>query len=257
MRHVIELFLGLQMAIVLAVAALYRRFTPRTRKSIVGVAITIALVCALFSLVAPAGRGEDGARVSSSRTLIFHHHYVTAEESAPPYVLPLVIAAGCLVFALGVRFSAPARAPVDGARVQLVATALVVLRFAVEKAGANEPFAHAFGVMWLAPALGIRAALAVPEQPLRFAPLFRFALLSRIPVIVATLLATWLDLGSHFSLARIARIEIPFVEVRLLCEPLDPKQIALLIAVPQLVVWPALMALAALAIGRSWRAYQR
>jgi hypothetical protein len=129
-----------------------------------------------------------------------------------------------------------------------IALLMTALRFAVDVAAASEPVAHAFGILWMAPALGANSTLLQPGESRR-AWIVKAAYLSRLPAILATVLATHFRLGTHYSLASIERIELPFVDARFLCSPLDGTQWLLAIAIPQLVLWPLLTIIVAATVG--------
>lgn len=238
--HLFTLILGILVGAVAMVVIAPSVFSRRARFFLGCILAMFALACFLGALP------SESPRTARPRTLILHHHYVTADESAPAQSLPIALVGILAVAALLVlrRSEAENPAPLTVAGMFALACGIVAARFVVEKAAANESVASAFGVLWLAPALGVRAALVDPRESrkARFARLARLAMLLRTPVIAATLLATYFDLGSHFSLARIARFEIPGVDERVLCGPLDVLQLSFLVALPQLVLWPLAMA---------------
>lgn len=253
--HLLTLVLGILFGAVAALVIAPSAFSRRLRVG-VGVSLLVVAVACLVDAVP-----NEAPRTSRPRTLILHHHYVTAEESAPRSALPIALA-GILAFAgmIVLRRSEVGRDdPMDVGGLLVFASGIVAARFVVEKCAAGESVASAFGVLWLAPALGVRAALLGGRETIgaRFLRLAALAALLRIPVIAATLLATHFDFGTHFSLIRIERFEIPFLEERVLCAPLDVRQWLFVVLLPQLVFWPFAMAAVATLVSRAFDRYQR
>lgn len=204
-------------------------------------AAALALVAGLG--LAGYGAGLDGERGAATRALFLNHHCVVDEPRAPAALLPLaaafaLIAAAGAGLAGGQRIS-PRDLPLS--RPLLMAASLVLLRFAIDRAAAPEPLAHAFGLVWMIPGLALFAHVRA-RAPVR--DLALVALLVRLPAAAAVGAATAFDLGSHFSLVRVERIAAPWRAAPIVFEPGSLQQFAALGLLPQLVIWP-LLALAA------------
>lgn len=244
--HLLTLLLGILFG---AIAVLVIAPSLFSRKVRFGVGVGL-LVVALGCLV--NAQSSETTRTARPRTLILHHHYVTSDESAPRQALPLVlmgILAATAVLVL-VRAEAVRAAPLDLKNLCVFATVIVLARFLVEKCAAGESVASTFGVLWLAPALGVRDVLVNPGSALfeRWKRIAGISFVLRLPVVAATLVATYYDLGTHFSLMRVQRFQIPFVDDRIFCGAIDERQVLFLVLLPQLVFWPILMALVGAAV---------
>jgi hypothetical protein len=231
--HRLELLLGVVAATAYAVMLGREVLSNRVRRGIAALAVAAAACLASFACFA------DGTREARPRTLIAHHHYAASHEVAPAYAAPLVYAAGCALLAFTMSRRPAVRTP--WSRPLRIATTIVVLRFAAEKAAAAEPFAHALGLVWMAPGLGIHAWLATRGSPLgaTLRQLAIHALAIRIPALLATIAATLFDLGTHFSLMRLERFELPGLGFRVPSGPLDAPAWVVAILLPQLVLHPA------------------
>lgn len=249
MRQVIETAYGCIVAAFYAAAFFFGRFTARTQRILIAVLTILGIASCLVALRA------EGDRTAEIRSLLYRHHYVVAHATAPANLLPLLVGAALFVAAAAGLFS---RSTTQGARplgfVFGLAALMTVLRFGVDRAAASETFAHAFGILWMAPAIGLNSTLLMSGVS-RLGWLVEAAFVSRIPPIVATVIATHYDLGTHYSLVAIQRIEVPLLDGRFPCTPLDATQWILAIAIPQLLLWPALTVIVAAATARIARAF--
>lgn len=244
--HLLTLLLGILFGAIAVLVIAPSPFSRRFRFGVGAGLLALGLVC--FLEVLPS----ETPRVARPRTLILHHHYVTSDESAPRQALPLallgILAATAVLVLVRSREERPA--PMDPKSLCVLATGIVLARFLVEKCAASESIASTFGVLWLAPALGVRDVLVNPGSTLfeRWKRIAGISLVLRLPVVAATLVATYYDLGTHFSLVRVQRFEIPFVDDRIFCGAIDERQMLFLVLLPQLVFWPILMAIVGAAV---------
>jgi hypothetical protein len=254
--HLLTLLLGVSAGaiaiFVIAPAQFSQHARFKTGIGLFGLALVLLVVAAT----------SEGERVSRPRTLILHHHYVTADETAPARALPAALAGVAALVALAVLLRTRERTPPPASLRSLftIGSLIVGARFLVEKCAAGESIAAMLGVLWLAPALGVREVLAgrATLSNVRLGwRVARAAIVMRLPVIAATLLATYYDLGTHFSLARVERFQIPLVEDRIFCGAIDEKQVLALVLFPQLIVWPVLTAIVGVVTARMVPRYQR
>lgn len=212
---------------------------PRWRRA----AALLASVAGLASLVI-ALNSEGLRETPSTAVFLLGTPYVTSQAEAsaglPYYVLTgLFLMLGTLGLALGERGAEVlAGRPMTAA----VGVSLLVLfvRFLLEKAAAPEPLAHLFGVVWLTPMVG---AFFWFRQPLPrrvgyvAGRLFLYGLAVRGAATAIYLAATLLRLGSHYDISSLTNVRTPWgTSYQFVSGSLS--QIATLVLVPQLVIWP-------------------
>lgn len=246
LRFVIEFGAGLLGVIVFAACAFARDLGPRARRAIV-----FALACGALIGVHRAWILRDAPpRTGITRSLMFHHHVVVDRPVAAAWALPLVLA---ILFVCAAIWIARGWRP-GGERRPWVAPFVLGLgviagRFALDRAAAPEPVAHAVGLLWWGVALGPylqRSGVRVGATALRLA----FA--TRLVVVGLNVLATRCDWGTHFSLARVERVALPFVDTVFMAPPGSVRQFLGLVVLPQLVIWPMLTALIAVLAARGF-----
>lgn len=232
---VLSMLLGSVTALIAAAILFAGWLSPRTRRFLSFAAIAGGIVLTLGAATV------EGQRSSRLRALFLHHHCVVDEPSAPAAQLPMLLgivalAGGFLALRAKPSRSLPLSTPI------VVASAIAILRFGVDRAAAPEAIAHAFGVLWLVPVLGayaaVRGATGASSSIARDLAVLAFA--TRTPAFALNAITTYCDLGSHYSLARVARIAIPFASDPVVFEPRSISQFLALSAVPQLVLWPIL-----------------
>lgn len=229
----LSLLLGSVTALI-ATAILFAGWLSSRTRRLLGFA---AITCGLALLIGAAT--ADGARSTRLRALFLHHHCVVDEPSAPAAQLPRILGIVALAGGFLALRAKPSRS-LSLTTPIVIASAIAVLRFGVDRAAAPEALAHAFGVTWLVPVLGAYVAMRVATgaSPSFSGDLAILAIATRIPALALNAITTAFDLGSHYSLVRVARIAIPFARDPLVFEPRSLSQFFALSALPQLVVWP-------------------
>lgn len=220
---------------------------PRRWRWLVAIALLVGAASALaVGLTTPS----DDVRSGITRSLMFHHHVVVDRPVAAAWALPLVLA---ILFVCAAIWIARGWRP-GGERRPWVAPFVLGLgviagRFALDRAAAPEPVAHAVGLLWWGVALGPylqRSRVGVGATALRLA----FA--TRLVVVGLNVLATRCDWGTHFSLARVERVALPFVDTVFMAPPGSVRQFLALVVLPQLVIWPMLTAFIAVLAARGF-----
>lgn len=229
----LTLLLGAVAACVIACVLCYGHLSRRRRRLLAVSSIGIGSV---FLAIA---YGATGDRTTRLRALFLHHHCVVDEPTAPAAMLPLLL--GVTALSAGLLGLLGGRSTRLGLAAPLtLAAVLTTLRYGIDLAAAPEPLAHAFGVTWMIPGLGLFAALR-QQQGESKSLLLDLAVLAigiRAPALTANAITTHFDLGSHYSLVRVERIAIPFADGPAHFVPQSLHQFLLLGVLPQLVIWP-------------------
>jgi hypothetical protein len=125
----------------------------------------------------------------------------------------------------------------------VVSALATVVRFALEKAAAPREWIWAVGVTWLAPLVGAFLALRFREEGrgLRAlaVALLVYGLAARGFVALTYVVATLGHFGSHYDLSA-AWVELrdPLTGTARMFDPGSVAQMLVVVAVPQVVVWP-------------------
>jgi hypothetical protein len=217
-----------------------------------GLALATSAAGMLFLVLALGAEGQRESAATGSFLLQERYVVPTAPVSAalPYYVLTAV----CLL--LGTLGLALPDALAHRLRAHWVAVAVALglmttaVRFALEKAAAPRAWTWAAGVTLLPPIVGAAFAWNVRDARNRLGALvralFAYGLAVRAGVALMYTLATTMHLGSHYdlSLARIALTD--FGGRGTAPEPGSLAQLATVVFVPQLLLWPLFTVLAGL-----------
>ncbi len=203
-----------------------------------------ALIAWTVALASPAGT----VRVGVTRALMFHHHVVVDRPLAPAWALPFIVGALCVGIA---AWTANAWSPGRRSSVLVppfvLGLGVIAGRFALDRAAAPEPVAHACGLLWWSVAIG--PYLRMSHRPVGMSAL-RLAFATRLVVVALNVLATTNEWGTHFSLERVERVALPLVGTVFVADPGSWRQLGLLVVLPQLVIWPMLTAIIAMVTAR-------
>lgn len=197
-----------------------------------------------FIVIALQTEGVDEA--SSRSVYIAGPAYITDQASAAASQKYYVLAGLCLMLgttALAIN-DAGARWLTENPLKVAIGYSLVisVLRFILERAAAPPPLAYAVGITWLVPLIGVYLALGVRREGAGTLRLLRwlaiYAIATRAAVAALVVLATRLQLGSHYDVSALTQVR-SFISGRVyVFESASWQQILELAVVPQVVVWP-------------------
>jgi hypothetical protein len=166
----------------------------------------------------------------------------TASASLPYYVLTAAcLALGLVGLAAGDEVAATLRRRWLAAAIAL-SLAVTALRFALEKVAAPWALTHTVGITWLAPIVGAWIAFNVRAEGRGFravlGSLALYAVAVRGAVAALMLIASLLNLGSHYDVSALVKVTDPFTGGVHEFERGSLTQILVLGVVPQLVFWP-------------------
>jgi hypothetical protein len=172
--------------------------------------------------------------------------YVTqrteALASLPYYLMTgVALLLGTAGLALPERLTEPLR---DRWLVWAIALAglVTLLRFALEKLAAPQPWTQAVGITWAAPIVGAFCYHNVRREGRGVSGLLLALLLygfgSRAAVAGLMVVASLFRLGSHYDITPLSRVANPFTQEAYEFEPGSLRQILSLGVLPQLGVWP-------------------
>jgi len=117
-----------------------------------------------------------------------------------------------------------------------------LVRFAMEKVAAPAALAQLFGVIWLAPVVGVYFFVALRSEGRGWgalvAALAVYGLATRAFVVALYVVATALHLGTHHDLSTVWAVSAPWGNAYHFV-PGSLSQMFLLVLVPQLLIWPA------------------
>lgn len=116
------------------------------------------------------------------------------------------------------------------------------LRFMLERAAAPQTLSYAVGITWLAPLIGIYFAMNIRREGGGAFRLLRslaiYGLATRAAVAALVVLATRLELGSHYDISALTRVRSFLSGREYVFESASWRQIVELAVVPQILVWP-------------------
>jgi len=252
--------LALTIALSWALAGLmhfWPRFPARWRR-ILSIAMSAAGLAFLL-----AGTAAEGLRETETTSLVvLGPAYLTGTASASASLHYYVLTAVCLLlgFAGLVFGGALARWLRRHWLISAVAVAWLVtaIRFLLEKSAAPHLLTQAVGVTWMAPVAGAFYAVVLREQGARLRdlvrPLVAYAFLVRGFVALVAVLATRLELGTHYDLSPLVEFTLRLTGTQHVFAAGSWWQILWLSLVPQLLVWPVYTVAAGLLGGAlAWR----
>lgn len=208
------------------------------------------------------GMNSEGLRDAPTMSVVllgqpYVTGHVSASASLPYYLVSAVcLLLGSLGLAVGDDLAALLRQRwfLTAVGVSVLVTAL---RFLLEKVAAPAAWTQAVGIVWLAPLVGAYFSLSLREEGQGTGALLRalvaYAFSIRGTVAALMLVATLLQLGSHYDLSPLVRVSIPWSRRVREFEAGSASQILNLGIVPQLVVWTCYTVVAGLlgaALGR-------
>lgn len=201
------------------------------------------------------GLSSEGAREAPTVAgFLFGSPYVT-EQAAASAGLPYYVATAVCLFFGTVGLALPDDSVLAIRRHWLLlaialSLGVTTLRFALEKVAAPPEWTRAVGITWLPPVFGAWFAAHVREEGGGWRRLVWvlvvYALAVRGAVAALMVVATGLDLGSHYDVRHFVTVRTPGGDV-MEFEPGSLRQILTLGIVPQLVVWPIFTVLTGLA----------
>jgi hypothetical protein len=123
-----------------------------------------------------------------------------------------------------------------------VAWMLTLVRFLLEKSAAPSLLVQALGVTWLAPIAGAYLATSLLPRQSGWKPVLRslvaYAFLVRGFVALVGIVATQLDLGTHYDVSAVTSVPVSLTSTVYHFVPGGWRQALWLTLVPQLLVWP-------------------
>ena len=194
-----------------------------------------------------AGTAAEGQRETETTSMVvLGPASVTGTASASASLYYYVLTAVCLLLGfaglvLGERLSRwLSRHWVLSA--VAVAWLITVIRFLLERTASPYLLTQVVGVTWMAPVAGAWFATHRRDEGRTLGSLLRplvgYAYLARGFVVLVAVLATRLQLGTHYDVSPLVRVTLGFAGAVLTFEAGSWWQILWLSVVPQLVVWP-------------------
>ncbi len=200
----------------------------------------------------------EGSRESAMTSAVFLGTASrTAIESAQASYSYYVLTATCLLLGFAALGFGDALAAWLSARPLFtsvtVAWLVTLVRFLLEKSAAPRLVSESVGVTWMIPIAGAYLALALPDEVgwrRRLARrLVAYAFLVRGFVAATSLLATRLELGTHYDVSALTSVALAFTGRVYAFAPAGWPQLLWLVVLPQLVAWPTLTVLVGLVGG--------
>lgn len=123
-----------------------------------------------------------------------------------------------------------------------ISLGVTALRFLLEKAAAPPLLTFAVGITWMAPVVGFTFAVRVREEGGSFRELLgalaRYAYGARAGVAGVMLLASLLQLGTHYDVSPLVKVQDPFSGQETHYAAGTVRQVLDLAVLPQLLFWP-------------------
>jgi hypothetical protein len=226
---------------------------PASRRRGLSVATSAAGIAFLV-----AGTAAEGLRETETTSLVvLGPVYVTATASASASLHYYVLTAVCLLLGFaGLVFGEPLSRWLSRHWVlsaAAVAWLITVLRFLLERTASPPLLTQVVGVTWMAPVAGawFATSLRGEGRALRsvLRPLVTYAYLVRGFVVLVAVVATRLQLGTHYDVSPLVQVNLGFAGGVFTFSGGSWAQIFWLSLVPQLVVWPVFTVAAGLAGG--------
>jgi hypothetical protein len=217
--------------------------------------VAVATSAAGIGFLVAALRAEGLRESALTSVVLVGPTTLTANASASASLYYYVLTAACLLLgfaglALGESLS---RRLSDRPLLTsvLVAWLVTVVRFMLEKSAAPALLVQAIGVTWLAPVAGAYLATSLPTAPPRGRRLLRallaYAFLVRGFVAAAGVVTTRFGLGTHYDVSAVTSVPVALTGGVYGFPPGGWAQVAWLILLPQLVLWPVFTVVAGLA----------
>ena len=231
---------------------------PASRRRWLSVATSAAGIAFLVAGTAAAGLRET----ETTSMVVLGPVYVTATASASASLHYYVLTAVCLLLGFaGLVFGEPLSRWLSRHWVlsaAAVAWLITVLRFLLERTASPHLLTQVVGVTWMAPVAGAWFATSLHGEgrALRsvLRPLVTYAYLVRGFVVLVAVVATRLQLGTHYDVSPLVQVNLGFAGGVFTFSGGSWSQIFWLSLVPQLVVWPVFTVAAGLAGGAVvWR----
>ena len=194
-----------------------------------------------------AGTAAEGLRETETTSMVvLGPAYVTATASASASLHYYVLTAVCLLLGFaGLVFGEPLSRRLSRHWIlsaAAVAWLVTIIRFLLERTASPSVLTQAIGVTWMAPVAGAFFAVCRREEggDLRslLRPLVAYAFLVRGFVTLVAVVATRLQLGTHYDVSPLVQVTVGLTGSVYRFESGSASQIFWLILVPQLVVWP-------------------
>ncbi len=233
------------------------RFPGRWRR-----AVSVASSAAGLAFLV-AGTVAEGLRETETTSLVvLGPSFLTATASASASLHYYVLTAVCLLLGFaGLVFGEPLARWLS--RHWLFAAAFVawlitVMRFLLEKSAAPHLLTQVVGITWMAPVAGALFGVCLRDEGRGgrelVRPLVTYAFLARGFVVLVAVLATRLQLGTHYDVSPLVRVSLGLTGTEQSFVAGSWSQLFWLSFVPQLVVWPLYTVAAGLAGGAlAWR----
>jgi hypothetical protein len=233
------------------------RFPGRWRR-VISVASSAAGLAFLV-----AGTAAEGLRETETTSLVvLGPSYLTATASASASLHYYVLTAVCLLLGFGgLVFGEPLARWLRRhwlVTAAAVAWLITVMRFLLEKSAASHLLTQVVGITWMAPVAGAFFAVCLRDEGRDrrslVRPLVTYAFLARGFVVLVAVLATRLQLGTHYDVSPLVRVTLGLTGTEHVFAAGSWSQLFWLSLVPQMVVWPAFTVAAGLAGGAlAWR----
>jgi len=209
--------------------------------------LSIATSLAGLGFLVAAQRSEGVRETALTSLVLVGPATLTAHASASASLYYYVLTGICLLLGFaGLILSDPiARWLRPRPLLSSVAVAWLVTlaRLLLEKSAAPAPLVAAVGVTWMAPFAGAYLALAARTDGASGPPLvqqlLRYAYLVRGFVALVGVVATQLELGTHYDVSPLTELSVAFSDAPWSFAPASWAQLFWLTLLPQLVIWPA------------------
>jgi hypothetical protein len=205
-----------------------------------------------------AGTAAEGLREAETTSLVvLGPSYLTATSSASASLHYYVLTAVCLLLGFAGLVVGDPLSRWLSRRWLVSATAvawlITVIRFLLEKSAAPHLLTQAVGITWMAPVAGAFFGVCLRDEGRGRRELVRllvtYALLARGFVLLVAVLATRLQLGTHYDVSPLVRVTFGLTGTEHVLAAGSWSQLFWLSLVPQLVVWPVYTVAAGLAGG--------
>jgi len=205
-----------------------------------------------------AGTAAEGLRETETTSMVvLGPAYVTATASASASLHYYVLTTVCLLLGFaGLVFGEPLSRWLSQHWILsavAVAWLITVIRFLLERTASPPLLTQVVGVTWMAPVAGAWFANRLHDEgralPSALRPLVAYAFLVRGFVVLVGVVATRLQLGTHYDVSSLVQVTLGLAGGVVTFQSGSWPQIFWLTVVPQLLVWPTFTVVAGLAGG--------